>query len=72
MKSDVSKYCANCITCLQAKSKVHPHGLYTPLPVPQSPRTRHGHDSIYVVVNRFSKMAHFIPCHKTDDVSTYY
>ena len=34
MKSDVSKYCANCIICLQAKSKVHPHGLYTPLPVP--------------------------------------
>ena len=31
---DVSKYCANCITCLQAKSKVHPHGLYIPLPIP--------------------------------------
>ena len=33
MKCDVERVCA----CKQAKSRVLPHGLYTPLPVPSAP-----------------------------------
>ncbi|KAF7821688.1 Transposon Ty3-G Gag-Pol polyprotein [Senna tora] len=37
MKHDVGRICAKCITCRKAKSRVLPHGLYTPLPVPSEP-----------------------------------
>jgi hypothetical protein len=82
MKRDVNRICSRCITCRKAKSKVLPHRLYTPLPIPSEswvdismdfvlglPRTKRGRDSIFMVVDRFSKMAHFIPCHKTDDAT---
>ncbi|XP_022871271.1 uncharacterized protein LOC111390454 [Olea europaea var. sylvestris] len=37
MKVDMERICSRCITCKKAKSRVLPHGLYTPLPVPSEP-----------------------------------
>jgi hypothetical protein len=78
----VKCYVSRSMTCNKAKSRLNPHGLYMPLPIPSVPwedisrdfvlglpRIKRGRDSIFVVVDHFSKMAHFIPCQKSDNVS---
>jgi hypothetical protein len=82
IRRDVESYVSRCTTCNKAKSRLNPHDLYMPLPIPSVPwedismhfvlglsRTKRGRDTIFVVVDHFSKIAHFIPCHKSDNAS---
>ena len=75
MKKDISEYVAKCLTCQQVKAEHQvPSGLLNPLPIPQwkwdnitmdfvsgFPLTQKKHDAIWVIVDRLTKSAHFLP-----------
>jgi hypothetical protein len=82
MRKEVIKFVNRCIIYQHAKGKREKTGLYQPLPIPERPwdeismdfvlglpRMKRGFDSIFVAVDRFLKMSHFIPCQKTSDVT---
>src|SRR5262249_34145160 len=74
MKKDVDQFVSTCLTCQQVKFEHQkPTGLLQELPLPEwkweritmdfvvgLPKTPKGHDSIWVVVDRLTKSAHFI------------
>ena len=75
MKKDITEYVSKCMTCQQVKAEHQvPSGLLNPIPIPQwkwdnitmdfvsgFPLTQKKHDSVWVIVDRLTKSAHFLP-----------
>jgi hypothetical protein len=79
LKKEITEYIARCMECQKVKAEHrHPAGLRQPLPIPEwkwdmvtmdfitgLPRKSKQHDSIMVVVDKLTKVAHFIPLKTT-------
>ncbi|GJW91607.1 hypothetical protein Tco_0169160 [Tanacetum coccineum] len=75
MKADIATYVSKCLTCAKVKAEHQkPSGLLQQPKIPiwkwerismdfitKLPRTPSGYDSIWVIVDRLTKSAHFIP-----------
>ncbi|GJW21164.1 retrotransposon protein, putative, ty3-gypsy subclass [Tanacetum coccineum] len=83
MKRDVATFVSKCLVCQQVKIEhQRASGLLQPLEIPVwkwdeismdfvtgLPRTQRKHDAIWVVVDRLTKTAHFLPIRKDFSIS---
>ncbi|KAL2226381.1 UNVERIFIED_CONTAM: Transposon Ty3-I Gag-Pol polyprotein [Sesamum indicum] len=82
MKKNVAEFVAKCLTCQQVKAEHQaPAGKLHPLIIPEwkwekitmdfvirLPRTFRRHDVIWVIVDRLTKSAHFLPIRQNDSL----
>nr|GEW36806.1 putative reverse transcriptase domain, ribonuclease H-like domain, aspartic peptidase domain protein [Tanacetum cinerariifolium] len=80
LKADITTYVSKCLTCIRVKSEYQkPSGLLVQHEIPQwkwdnitmdfftkLPKTQSGNDTIWVVVDRLTKSAHFLPMKETN------
>ena len=82
MRADVKIFVDRCRFFQHSKGRRQNAVFYQPLPIPERPwdvismdfvlgfpRTQRGCDSIFMVVDIFSNMTHFILCQKTSDAT---
>ncbi|GJX11354.1 putative reverse transcriptase domain-containing protein [Tanacetum coccineum] len=84
MKAIIAEYVSKCLTCSRVKVECQkPSGLLVQPEIPmwkweritmdfvtKLPKTSTGHDAIWVIVDRLTKSAHFIPIRATDSMET--
>ncbi|WVZ58856.1 hypothetical protein U9M48_009082, partial [Paspalum notatum var. saurae] len=85
MKREIAKYVSECHICKRVKADhLKPAGMLHPLNIPAwkwedihmdfvvgLPRTQKGYDSIWVIIDRFTKSAHFLPVKTVYRANTY-
>ncbi|GKA86176.1 putative reverse transcriptase domain-containing protein, partial [Tanacetum coccineum] len=86
MKAIIAEYVGKCLTCSRVKAECQkPSGLLVQPEIPmwkweritmdfitKLPKTSNGHDTIWVIVDRLTKSAHFIPTRETDNRDSQY
>ncbi|GJV23263.1 putative reverse transcriptase domain-containing protein [Tanacetum coccineum] len=82
MKAEIATYVSKCLTCARVKAECQkPSGLLVQPVIPvwkwenitmdfvtKLPKTSSGQDAIWVIVDRLTKSAHFLPMKKTDSM----